>query len=132
MAQDDRPLSPHLQVYRPQFTSVLSILHRITGVALGLGAVALVAWLAALASGPECFAVARTIAQSWLGCLVLLGFTWALFYHLCNGIRHLFWDIGMGFELETARLTGYGVVVASIVLTALAWLVGLLGSGATS
>ena len=132
MAQDDRPLSPHLQVYRPQFTSVLSILHRITGVALGLGAVALVAWLAALASGPECFAVARTIAQSWLGCLVLLGFTWALFYHLCNGIRHLFWDIGMGFELETARLSGYGVVVASIVLTALAWLVGLLGSGATS
>ncbi|MDH3239560.1 MAG: succinate dehydrogenase, cytochrome b556 subunit [Alphaproteobacteria bacterium] len=132
MAQDDRPLSPHLQVYRPQFTSILSILHRITGVALGLGALALVAWLAALAAGPEAFAVARGVARSWLGCLVLVGFTWALFYHLCNGIRHLFWDAGMGFELETARLSGYGVVAASVVLTALAWLAGILGSGGAS
>ncbi len=129
MAQDDRPLSPHLQVYRPQFTSVLSILHRITGVALGLGALLLAWWLAAAAAGPEAFAIVRGIAGSWLGCLVLLGFSWALFYHLCNGIRHLFWDVGMGFELATARASGYGVVAASLALTALAWLAGLLGSG---
>jgi succinate dehydrogenase / fumarate reductase cytochrome b subunit len=132
MAQDDRPLSPHLQVYRPQFTTILSILHRMTGVALGLGALGLVAWLAALAAGPEAFGVAQAIARSWLGCLVLVGFTWALFYHLCNGIRHLFWDAGMGFELETARLSGYTTAAASFVLTALAWLMGILGSGGAS
>ena len=82
--------------------------------------------------GKAAFAVVQGAARSWLGCLVLVGFTWALFYHLCNGIRHLFWDVGMGFELETARLSGYGVVVASFLLTALAWLAGLLGSGGAS
>lgn len=130
MAQDDRPLSPHLQVYRPQFTSILSILHRMTGVALGLGALLLVYWLAAAAAGPEWFNGARAAAGSWLGWLVLLGFTWALFYHLCNGIRHLFWDIGMGFDLTVARLTGWCVVLASCALTAAAWLVGVVGLGA--
>ncbi|MEE8140734.1 MAG: succinate dehydrogenase, cytochrome b556 subunit [Alphaproteobacteria bacterium] len=129
MAQDDRPLSPHLQVYRPQFTSVLSILHRLTGVALGLGALLLVYWLAAAAAGPAWFEGARAVAGSWFGWLVLLGFTWALFYHLCNGIRHLFWDIGMGFELATARLTGWCVVLASIALTGAAWVVGMVGLG---
>ena len=129
MAQDDRPLSPHLQVYRPQFTSVLSILHRLTGVALGLGALLLVYWLAAAAAGPEWFEGARAVARSWFGWLVLLGFTWALFYHLCNGIRHLFWDIGMGFELATARLTGVCVVLASFALTGAAWVVGMVGLG---
>lgn len=129
MAQDARPLSPHLQVYRPQITSVLSILHRLTGVALGLGALALVYWLAAAASGPRAFAQAQSIAGSWLGWLVLLGFTWALFYHLCNGIRHLFWDVGMGYELPTARLTGWCVLLASIALTAAAWAVAILGLG---
>jgi succinate dehydrogenase / fumarate reductase cytochrome b subunit len=132
MAQDDRPLSPHLQVYNPQFTSVLSILHRMTGVALGLGAVLLTCWLAAAAAGPEWFAVARGAAQTPLGWLVLLGFTWALFYHLCNGIRHLFWDIGMGFELPTARASGYLVALASFALTGLAWAVGILGIGGLS
>ncbi len=129
MAQDDRPLSPHLQVYRPQFTSVLSILHRLTGVALGLGALLLVYWLAAAAAGPAWFEGARAVAGSWFGWLVLLGFTWALFYHLCNGIRHLFWDIGMGFELATARLTGGCVVLASFALTGAAWVVGMVGLG---
>ncbi len=129
MAQDDRPLSPHLQVYRPQFTFVFSILHRMTGVALGLGALLLVYWLAAAAAGPEWFKGARAAAGSWLGWLVLLGFTWALFYHLCNGIRHLFWDVGMGFELTTARLTGWCVVLASFALTGAAWVVGVVGIG---
>lgn len=130
MAQDDRPLSPHLQIYRPQFTSVLSILHRVTGVVLGLGALLLVYWLAAAAAGPEAFAEARALAGSWLGWLVLLGFSWALFYHLCNGVRHLFWDAGMGYELTTARITAWCAVIASFVLTALAWGAGLLGPGA--
>jgi succinate dehydrogenase / fumarate reductase cytochrome b subunit len=129
MVQDERPLSPYLQVYRPQFTSVLSILHRMTGVALGLGALLLVYWLAAAAAGPDWFKSARALAGSWFGWLVLLGFTWALFYHLCNGIRHLFWDIGMGFELATARLTGWGVVLVSFALTAAAWIVGVVGIG---
>lgn len=129
MAQDDRPLSPHLQVYRPQFTSILSILHRMTGVALGLGALLLVYWLAAAAAGPEWFNGARAAAGSWLGWLVLLGFTWALFYHLCNGIRHLFWDVGMGFDLTIARLTGWCVVLASLALTGAAWVVGVVGLG---
>ena len=129
MVQDDRPLSPHLQVYRPQFTSILSILHRLTGVALGLGALLLVYWLAAAAAGPEWFKDARSVAGSWFGWLALLGFTWALFYHLCNGIRHLFWDIGMGFELTTARLTGWCVVLVSFALAAAAWVVGVVGIG---
>ncbi|MEE8084237.1 MAG: succinate dehydrogenase, cytochrome b556 subunit [Alphaproteobacteria bacterium] len=129
MAQDDRPLSPHLQIYRLQFTSAFSFLHRMTGVALGLGALLLVYWLAAAAAGPAWFEGARAVAGSWFGWLVLLGFTWALFYHLCNGIRHLFWDIGMGFELTTARLTGWCVVLASFALTGAAWVVGMVGLG---
>ena len=129
MAQDNRPLSPHLQVYLPQFTTILSILHRLTGVALGIGALALVYWLAAAAAGPEWFEGATALAASWFGWLVLLGFTWALFFHLLNGIRHLFWDVGLGFELTTARLTGWCVALASFVLTAAAWAVGVFGLG---
>ena len=129
MAQDARPLSPHLQVYRPQITMVLSIRHRLTGVALGLGALALVYWLAAAAAGPRAFAQAQAIAGSWLGWLVLLGFTWALFYHLCNGIRHLFWDVGLGYELSTARLTGWCALLASLALTAAACVFAVLGVG---
>jgi len=129
MVQDDRPLSPHLQIYKFQFTSVLSILHRMTGVALGLGTLFLVGWLVAAAAGPEWFQDARAVAGSWPGGLVLLGFTWSLFYHLCNGIRHLFWDIGMGFELTTARLSGWCVVLSSFSLTAAAWAVGVFGLG---
>ncbi len=126
MAHDNRPLSPHLQVYRPQITSVLSILHRITGVALGLGAVGLVVWLVAAASGAGAFATVQGLVQSWPGQVVVFGFTWALFYHLCNGIRHLFWDIGMGFSLPVARRSGWAVVGASFLLTILAWVVALL------
>ncbi len=129
MAQDARPLSPHLQVYRPQITMVLSILHRLTGVALGLGGLARVSGLAAAAAGPRAFAQAQAIAGSWLGWLVLLGFTWALFYHLCNGIRHLFWDVGLGYELPTARLTGWCALLASLALTIAAWVFAVLGVG---
>jgi succinate dehydrogenase / fumarate reductase, cytochrome b subunit len=125
MAQDNRPLSPHLQVYRPQITSVLSIVHRLTGIGLGAGAVALVVWLAAAAAGPRWFELASNMAASLPGQAVLLGFTWALFYHLCNGIRHLFWDVGLGFELTTARLSGWAVIITSMLLTGISWAIGL-------
>lgn len=124
MNKQSRPLSPHLQVYRPQLTSVLSITHRGTGVVLALGLLLLVYWLLALASGPEAFATAQGLLGSWLGQLVLLGFTFALFYHLCNGVRHLFWDVGLGFELEAAYASGWAVVVVSLLLTVVVWVVG--------
>jgi succinate dehydrogenase / fumarate reductase cytochrome b subunit len=119
----NRPLSPHLQIYRPQISSVLSILHRITGVGLALGAVLVVWWLLAAATGPEYFATVDGLLTSWIGHLVLLGVTWALAYHLLNGIRHLFWDMGYGFEIETVDKTGWAVVIGSAVLTVLLWLV---------
>ncbi len=126
-----RPLSPHLQVYRWQITMALSILHRATGVALAIGTLLLVYWLTAAASGPEAFATAQAVIGSWLGRLCLFGWTWALFYHLCNGIRHLAWDAGWGFEIGTVTATGWLVVVASVLLTLFAWVLGYaaIGSG---
>ena len=120
MAASNRPLSPHLQIYRPQMTSVLSILHRITGVALGLGGLLLVYWVVAAAAGPDRFAVAQALIGSWFGYLVLFGFSVALFFHLANGIRHLFWDAGYGFELRSAYASGIVVLAATVVLTSIA------------
>ncbi len=125
MATDNRPLSPHLQIYRPEITSVLSILHRLTGVALTVGTLLLASWLIAAGAGPAAFATAQGWIGSFLGILLMLGWTWALFYHLCNGIRHLAWDAGWGFELETATMTGWVTVGASAALTVLAWILGL-------
>ena len=119
----NRPLSPHITVYRPQITSVLSILHRITGVALTLGAVLVVWWLLAAATGPEAFALIDGLLTSWLGLLVLAGSAWALAYHTANGIRHLFWDMGYGFDLENAARSGQAVVAASVVLTVLVFVI---------
>ncbi|NQW10655.1 MAG: succinate dehydrogenase, cytochrome b556 subunit [Alphaproteobacteria bacterium] len=125
MNADKRPLSPHLQVYKPQLTSVLSISHRATGVALSVGTMLLVWWLFAAASGPDAFAVVQGFLGSWFGYLVLFGFSYALMYHLCNGIRHLFWDAGLGFELEIVYKSGWATVIASAALTVLTWLVAL-------
>ncbi len=124
MATQDRPLSPHLQVYRPQITSMLSILHRVTGVGLGVGTLLIAWWLIAAATGPEAFETAQAFLGSWFGRLILFGFTWALFYHLCNGIRHLVWDAGYGYDLDSVTKTGWLVLVASVVLTVLAWIAG--------
>lgn len=124
MTTNDRPLSPHLQIYRPQWTMVFSILHRITGVALAVGTLLLVYWLLAAAAGPEAYADARTLIGSWFGRILLLGWSYALFYHLLNGIRHLFWDAGLGFELATAYASGWLVVAGAVALTLLAWLAG--------
>ena len=130
MSNQDRPLSPHLQVYRPQITSVLSIAHRATGIVLAAGLLLLLWWLAAAASGPDAFETAREAAGSFLGRLLLFGWTFALFYHLCNGIRHLFWDMGRGFELCTVSLTGWLVVAAAAALTVLAWVLAYASMGA--
>ena len=130
MAQVERPISPHLQVYKPQLTSVLSILHRITGVGLGAGTLLLAWWLVAAAYGPDQFETVRAFIASWFGRLLLFGFTFSLFYHLCNGIRHLFWDAGWGFELKTVYTSGWLVVIASLGLTAVSWIAGYASGGA--
>lgn len=129
MSAQNRPLSPHLQVYRPQMTSVLSITHRATGVVLALGTLLLVWWLVAAAGGPDPYATVQAFLGSILGRLMLFGWTLALFYHLCNGIRHLFWDAGYGFELKAAYGSGWLVLAASLVLTLAAWAWGYASLG---
>jgi len=129
MSQSARPLSPHLQVYRPQITSVLSILHRMSGMVLALGSLFLTWWLAAAAVGGAYFAFTQAVYASWFGTLVLLGFSVALFYHLCNGIRHMFWDIGRGFDLDSVTRTGWTMLVATAALTVGAWAIGLSVGG---
>ena len=125
-----RPLSPHLQVYKPQLTSILSILHRMTGVALAGGTLLLVWWLIAAATGPAAFNTVQMVIGSWIGRLCLFGWSFALFYHLCNGIRHLFWDMGKGFELPTVAASGWAVVIISFTLTGIAWVWAYMSMGA--
>ena len=121
MTEKSRPLSPHLQIYRWQLHMVMSILHRMTGAALGLGPILMVWWLMALAAGPSAYDTFTKAASSPVGQVVLFGFSYSLFYHLLNGIRHLYWDAGQGFEPATVRRTGQLVLVASLVVTAGAW-----------
>lgn len=122
----NRPLSPHLQVYRLPLLALLSISHRITGVAMFVAALFLVYWLAALAAGPSAFEAAQDFFGNLVIQLILFLATYGLFYHLCNGIRHLFWDAGMGFEIEVAERSGKSVLIAAGALTALIWLIVLL------
>lgn len=123
-APSNRPLSPHLQVYRWQITMLTSILHRVTGVGLGVGTLLIAWWLIAAAAGPEAFDTAQAFLGSWFGRLILFGFTGALFYHLCNGIRHLCWDAGWGFTLPVMTKSGIAVFIAAGGLTVLAWVLG--------
>ena len=125
MTPAERPLSPFL-IYKPQLTSVLSFSHRATGVALSVGTMFLVWWLVAAATGDDAYAAARWFFGSWLGLLMLLGWTFSFFFHLCNGIRHLFWDAGYGFELRTTYASGWTVLAASGVLTVIAVAAGCL------
>jgi len=118
-----------MQIYRPQLTSVLSILNRITGIILSVGAVVLVIWLVAASAGPQAYAAVQGAIASWIGQIVLFGATFAFFLHLCGGIRHLIWDTVHGFELRAVYISGWAVVAASIVLTVAAWVVSLLMAG---
>ncbi|WP_166206953.1 succinate dehydrogenase, cytochrome b556 subunit [Cognatiluteimonas telluris] len=121
----ERPLSPHLQVYRWQITMTMSILHRVTGVVITLGAFALAAWLLALAAGGAHYAHVAACLASPLGRLALFGFSMSLVYHLLNGIRHLFWDMGWGFEIPEFYRSGWTVVVLTVVFTAAIWFAAL-------
>lgn len=122
----NRPLSPHLMIYRPQMSSVLSIFHRFTGVGLGVGTLLLVWWLVAAATSDAAYAQVAWFVSSWLGYLCLFGWTVCLWYHFCNGIRHLGWDFGHGFEITTMRATGIAMLTATAVLTVLTWIIALL------
>ena len=123
MLDNNRPLSPHLQIYRPQITSLLSITHRFTGVALAVGAIFFTYWLLSAAYGADKFALAQVLFRSWIGQLILWGFTFSLFYHLANGIRHLAWDAGWGYELDKLRISGWLVLLFSGSMTILTLLV---------
>ena len=124
-----RPLSPYLQVYRWQITMVMSILHRVSGVILTVGAFVLAWWLLALAEGGEHYAHAADIVASPLGLLLLFGFSLALVYHLLNGLRHLLWDIGWGFEISDTYRSGWTVAVLTVAFTAAIWFAALRGHG---
>jgi len=130
MATQERPLSPHLQVYKPQLTSVMSILHRGTGVVLALGALVLAAWLVAVAGSAEAHATFAACMASLPGKLALFVFSASLVYHFLNGIRHLFWDAGHGYEIPKAYASGYAVLVLAVVFTAVLWYFALRGGGA--
>lgn len=121
-----RPLSPHLQVYRLPMAAILSITHRATGVVLSIGTVGLIYWLMALATGPEAFAQAQALFGSLLGKLALLGWSYALLYHLCNGVRHLFWDAGKHLDMAAVDRGGVIMIVVSVALTAALWIAALV------
>lgn len=119
-----RPLSPHISIYRWQINSVLSILHRGTGIVLAVGTLLLVYWLVSAAAGPDAYRSAQHFIGSFIGQILLIGWAWSLFFHLCNGIRHLIWDAGYGFELSTMARSSIAVVVAASVLTVLVFIIG--------
>lgn len=121
----ERPLSPHLAIYKPSITMVTSILHRITGAALFFGTLLLAAFLVALASGKEAFTIAQGLYGSWLGRLILFGYSWALFQHMFGGVRHFIWDTGAGLARETRLRLAWLSCAAALALTALVWLVHL-------
>jgi succinate dehydrogenase / fumarate reductase cytochrome b subunit len=122
MNKTSRPLSPHLSIYRWPITMTLSILHRGTGVALSVGLIALALWLQSIASGEASYQVVMGWIDTLAGRALLLGWSFAFFFHLSNGIRHLFWDVGLGFELRHADASAWFVLVASVAMTAAYWL----------
>ena len=119
----NRPLSPHLSIYRPQLTSMTSILARITGTAMLLGAILIVWWFLAAATSPAYFATADGVITSFLGDLIMTLSVWALWYHALAGLRHLIWDSGRGLEVETAEKAGVAIIILSVVLTILTLLI---------
>jgi len=127
MSNNNLPVSPHLQIYRLPLTALLSITHRLTGVFLAVGCVLLVWLLASAALGAESYAALVVHFQAWYGQFFLFGFLFSLYLHFCNGIRHLFWDVGYGFELETVDLTAKLAIGMALVLTVATWVAGGAG-----
>ncbi len=127
-----RPLSPHLQVYRWPLTMFTSILHRATGVGNGVGTLLLAAWFFSLAQGEEAFNYMNNLLASPVGKLVMFGFTFSVIYHTLNGVRHLFWDVGKGFEKDTSHKSGVLVLFLTIVLSLGIWFLGYANAGAAS
>ncbi len=124
LKQADRPLSPHLQIYRPMLSMMMSIMHRITGAALFFGIILFVWWLSAAAYSDAYFGWVQGLWGSFLGRLVLFGFTWALIHHALGGLRHFIWDMGKGFDLATVEILARANLIGSIVLTIFLWIVG--------
>ena len=125
MAQPKRPMSPHMFIYKPQLTATLSIIHRMTGIGLAVGTLFITVWLLAAAWGPAAFDWVQWFYGSPLGYLVLLGFSVCLFYHLCNGVRHLIWDMGYCLEIVDVYRSGWVMLCATAVLTFAAWTIGV-------
>lgn len=123
-SQDQRPLSPHLQVYKPMLTTAMSIMHRITGVVLYFGSFLIVWWLVAAASGASYFSMVDGFFGSWFGRLILFGYTWTLIHHAIGGVRHLIWDTGRGFELAAVEWMARANLAGSVGLTILLWIIG--------
>ena len=119
-----KPLSPHLQIYRWQISSLLSITHRITGILNLLGLVFISAWISSVGLGENLFEYFSVFLKSFFGKFILIGFTWSMSYHLLSGTRHFFWDLGYGYELKTANISGIIVIISSLLLTVLLWLIG--------
>ncbi|TPK82232.1 succinate dehydrogenase, cytochrome b556 subunit [Mesorhizobium sp. B2-4-12] len=126
----ERPLSPHLSVYRPPITMTMSIIHRITGSALYFGTLLVAAWLMAAATSQGAFDWINWAFGTWLGRLILFGYTWALMHHMLGGVRHLVWDTGAGLEKHTASRIAWATLAGSILLTLLIWIVGYTVRGA--
>ena len=122
MKDSKNPLSPHLQIYKPQITSVLSIIHRFTGIFLGIGMILLTWWLFSITIGPEMYQRTLDIISSWIGLSILFSFIASFFYHLFNGVRHLIWDAGIGFEIKTVTVTGWLIIFLSIIISLLTFI----------
>ena len=128
-ARIERPLSPHLQTYRVTLTMALSIIHRATGVALYFGTLLLAWWLIATASGPGAYATLQAFTSSWIGRVVVFGYTWALLHHMLGGIRHLIWDLGYGFGPSEREWLTRAALFGSITLTIVVWIIAYLAGG---
>lgn len=124
-AQNKRPLSPHLQIYKPQTSSMLSIMHRMTGIGLFLGFIVFVLWLASLAFAPDFHADLVALLATIPGQILLFGWGWAVSFHICTGFRHLIWDMGYGFEIPSAKRSSLAVLFVSTALTIFVWLTAL-------
>jgi len=124
MNDSKKPLSPHLQIYRWQISSLLSITHRITGILNLLGLIFISAWISSAGIGENLFEYFSVFLKSFIGKFILIGFTWSISYHLLSGIRHFFWDLGYGYEIKTVNISGIIVFISSLLLTVFLWLIG--------